>query len=363
MDKITKELSSKILTLGADPKNHRGGIGAVIELYTTFFEDFNFIPTYRPYGNNIKKSIFFVKQTFALIKELNSNKNIQIVHIHGSHSGSFYRKLISFFIAKKVFCKTVIYHLHSSSFDLFYMRSGGFSKKLINYVINNSDKIVCLSPWWKNFYSTNFNCKAIEIINNVVNEPLEINSLHTEPINYPLNFLFLGRIGDRKGIFDFIDIVCKEKASLLGRFKLYIGGDGEIERLNKVINENHLGDIVEYIGWVTNKEKHQYLKKSHVYVLPSYNEGLPISILEAMSYGLPILSTDIGGIPEVLENGVNGFIFKPGDKAALEHSVKYLLDDPEKLIELGKGSLGKIKPYLPNAVATQLIELYEPLLK
>ena len=85
-----------------------------------------------------------------------------------------------------------------------------------------------------------------------------------------------------------------------------------------------------------------------IYILPSYNEGLPISVLEAMSYSLPIISTTVGGIPEILKNGENGFIMEPGDKDAIYHAIFSLMEDKNLCGEMGRKSFEKVQVHLPT---------------
>ena len=361
MKYIKSDISGKILFLGPDYKNHRGGIGAIIGTYNEFIEDFKFIPTFRPYDSNIIKALFFFKQIFVIASKLMFDKEIEIVHIHGSHSGSFFRKLVIFWLSKKIFHKKVIYHLNSSSFDLFYNRSNNTVKSLIRFMMENVDVLICVSPWWKNFYETTFQLKSIIIVNNAVPEP-KLPLFQKDTYAKPLKLLFLGRIGDRKGIFDLMTVIAQNKSSYDGQLKLYVGGDGETEKLEKMIIDSNLQGIVEYVGWVDNEKKLKYLTDCNVYILPSYNEGLPVSILEAMSYQMPIISTTVGGTPVVVENGVNGFIFNPGDLAAISGSIEYLLLNTEKVKQFGESSAKKVEPYLPKNVAEQLVTCYNQLL-
>ena len=116
-----------------------------------------------------------------------------------------------------------------------------------------------------------------------------------------------------------------------------------------------------YLGWVSGAEKIDVFNIADIFVLPSYNEGLPISILEAMSYGLPILSTTVGGIPEIVENGVNGFLVEPGDKNALLEFLEVLVLNKTKRLEMGEKSRLVVADHLPNSVESQLKNLYNSL--
>ena len=116
--------------------------------------------------------------------------------------------------------------------------------------------------------------------------------------------------------------------------------------------------IIEFIGWVSDEKKIQYLNKADAFILPSYNEGLPISILEAMTYGLPIVSTKVGGIPEVLKDGINGFLIEPGNECQLSLIIKKVINDPVSFVSLGQNNSTLIQPYLPHNVKNSLIKIY-----
>ena len=97
-------------------------------------------------------------------------------------------------------------------------------------------------------------------------------------------------------------------------------------------------------------------------ILPSYNEGLPIAILEAMSYKHPVISTPVGGIPEVIENGENGLLVKPGDTAAIADAVRFYIINKEKIAEHGAHAYEIVKDFFPEKVFSDLDGIYQALL-
>ena len=127
---------------------------------------------------------------------------------------------------------------------------------------------------------------------------------------------FLGTIDDNKGIFDVIDIMGKNQNYFRGKIQFYIGGLGQEQRLTQQIATYGISDFVRYLGFVNGNDKAELLSNTDIYIQPSYVESFGISILEAMSYGASIISTNVGGIPEVVDNN-NGFLVTPGDCEAL----------------------------------------------
>lgn len=112
--------------------------------------------------------------------------------------------------------------------------------------------------------------------------------------------------------------------------QLYIAGDGELKKIKDIIKEKRLEKNINCVGWVSGSEKERLLKECSVFVLPSYNEGMPMSILEAMAYKNSVISTEVGGIPQIITNNENGIIIKPGDKDELYNALKGLISNTEK---------------------------------
>jgi glycosyltransferase involved in cell wall biosynthesis len=153
-------------------------------------------------------------------------------------------------------------------------------------------------------------------------------------------------------------VIIENKEKLEGRAMFYIGGKGETEKLIRIIHKNNLNKIVKFIGWVSGKKKIECLNKTDVFILPSYYEGLSISILEAMSYGLPIISTCVGGTPEIVEDKKNGLLIDPGNKLQLLDAIFYALKNQKELQNYGVVSKRKVTKNLPANVKKELLKLY-----
>jgi glycosyltransferase involved in cell wall biosynthesis len=175
-------------------------------------------------------------------------------------------------------------------------------------------------------------------------------------------FLFFGLVCKDKGIFDLVDVIGKNKDKYRNRLKLKIGGNGEIQHLKYLIQKYNIEDIVEFIGWVVAEEKKKVLNNADVFILPSYNEGVPISILEAMSYGKSIIATNVGGIPEIVEKNRNGLLIEPGKHEQIEQAINTLLEHPELIKEFGKNSEQMVQKHLPHSVMEELTDNYNSIL-
>lgn len=345
-------MKQHVLYVGPDYRNHRGGIGAVLAVYAQYITPFKFIPTYS-HGSFLKKFVIYVKAIAFLIWKLSTDREIRIVHIHNASRGSFLRKSLIVMVSK-IFGKKVILHVHGAEFHIFYDKAGIF-RSYIRFIIRRCDVIACLSGQWKLYFESAFPGKKVVVINNVIDPPPSVGV----PVNHSqkVKFLFLGYIGQRKGVFGLIETLRKKENGFAGRYTLVVGGNGEVEQLNHVISENN-SDDVQYAGWVKGEKKNELLSQCDVYVLPSYNEGLPISILEAMSYGKPIISTTVGGIPEIVKPGFNGWLFEPGDHSALTAIIDEALTNRQLLTEYGSRSHELAKDFSPGVVMKHLDGIY-----
>lgn len=321
----------RVLIVGSD-SSVKGGITSVIDRFLNYNwndVDIELLPTYIE-GSSIKKIIFFLKSIFKYIKRLIKN-DFDIAHIHMSYKGSFFRKFIIVSLGK-VFNKKIILHLHGSEFEVFYINSSKIVKRLIRNIFESCDLVIVLGERWKKVVKGIAPNSNISVFNNAVNIP----DYTAEWNEGKINILFLGVLIKRKGIFDLIEAIKILNQNGIVREKnlnFIIGGSGpEEDEIKNKINEYNLNFCVEMTGWVNGKLKEELLKKSQVFVLPSYNEGLPMAILEAMSYGIPVISTDVGSIAEVVIENKTGFLIKPGEYKRIVNCIIAVVKDKAEWI-------------------------------
>jgi len=347
-------MKTHVLTIGPDYRTLKGGIASVLEVYSKYDKEFKFLPTHSS-ESTIKNILVFPLKYFHILFFLLIHPNYKLVHIHSASYISFYRKYLFFLTVKYILRRKIVYHIHSGKYKVFYKNANIFVALMIKQMVEKSDIVICLSIQWKEFFEENFTLKSIYILNNIIPTPIEIIKNREDE---KVIFLLLGRVGKNKGIFDIIETVYKNRDYFIGKIEIFIGGDGEIDRLKQEIKKYRIEEIVKYIGWVSGTKKDRLLANADVYLLPSYNEGLPISILEAMSYKKPIISTDVGGISTIVKNGFNGFLIEAGDKEALFTKMKYFIENREKIDEYGLNSFQLSKDFLPEKVIKNLHILY-----
>lgn len=346
---------TKVLMIGP---NAQGGISSVIKMYKDYGlsenSDVEFLASYK--GSNAFKRLFvFVFFLFEYFWTLLTNKDIELVHIHSASEGSFYRKYFVYKFAK-IFHKKIIFHIHCPAFCRIYKESSKCIKKRTEEVINGSDLVLVLAQYWKDVTFDTFKNKNIKILYNPA-VAKDTNKIAHEK----LNVLFMGRFGKRKGVYDII-----EAAKYIQNNDVVINlyGDGDIEEFQKLINDNNVQEKVKIKGWISGDKKDEAFRTADIYILPSYNEGLPMSVLEALSYGLPVISTPVGGTPETIEEGANGFLIPPGDAKALAEKINLIANDKNLRAKMGQESYRIAKEKFDiHVIVKQLREIYDELIK
>ncbi len=301
----------------------KGGIASVVNGYhNSIMEKENqlyYIESYRD-GNKIDKLLKAIKSYFKYMRVL-CLYNPDLIHIHSSFGLSFYRKLPFIWIGNK--CRIpIINHIHGSEFDKFYTNASNRKKALVVKVFAKCSQLIVLSEEWKNRLSEVMPKEKISIVENYTEiQPIDLDKKKNQ-------ILYLGLINENKGCFDIPQIV-KMVAERINDFKFVLGGVGEIDSVKSQLKYLKVSHLVDFPGWVCDDEKARYLNESKIFFLPSYTEAMPMSILEAIGHGAVVVSTNVGGIPNVITTGVNGMLCKPGDINGFVEALILLLNNNE----------------------------------
>lgn len=326
-------MNKKKVCMIVQDKMVKGGIAAVISGYygSKLEQDYNiiYVESYKD-GGKLTKLFKGICGYFHFAKVLLVDRP-DIVHIHSSFGPSFYRKLPFIYMASWA-KKPIVNHIHGADFDEFYVRASEKKKAQIKKAYNKCAVLIALSAEWKERLSQIVPAEKITIIENY-------SVLHKDALSARLErksnntVLFLGEIGKRKGCYD-IPAVAAEVVKSVPEVKFILGGAGNSadEQAVKALFEKYgVSDHIIFPGWVRGEDKDRLLREADVFFLPSYNEGMPMSVLDAMGYGLPIVSTNVGGIPKIVHDGENGFCIVPGDcKAFATGIIKLLVHDEER---------------------------------
>lgn len=341
----------EVISVGPEFTPLKGGIAQCVATYQkTVFKDFRYVAN-SCNGSVFKKAIKMFVSIFQLFILLLLDKRIRIVHIHTASNNSFKRSAFFVRIAK-VMGRKVIMHIHGGGFKDYY----DANKVYVYRVLSRCEAIVTLSYSWKEFYQNTVGLQNVFVIPNIISEPI----LKNVTSDGKFHLLYLGHICKAKGIFDLVELLHDCHNEYVGKLVLDIGGGMyEEEELRAFIKDNKLENLISFHGWVSGSKKSDLLNKADAFILPSYTEGVPISVLEAESYGLPILSTNVGGIPEIVSNEQNGFLFHPGQKNEMKDAIDKLLKDSNLCAKMGDRSRQIVLDNLPNSVEDKLKKMYK----
>lgn len=352
MTRIAKPIFDKVVFIGPD-KRGNGGISVVLNSYSESFEPFHYLPTNSQSG---RLQGYLTTLCTALRIPFQRLKGRRIGHIHYASGKSWKRKVILMNWMRLWGLKPVM-HCHSAAFKEFCNQKG--TEKVAG-TLRKAKANVVLSQAWNDYFTHTLGLDNVHTVNNIVAKP-QAYDITRNPVNSPLIFLFLGYLGDRKGIFDILKAAKALKAEGLN-FRLIVGGNGEVDRFREEVSRLELDDVVDFRGWISGDMKTLLLAECDVLLLPSHAEGLPISILEAMSFGKAVLTTGVGGIPDVITDSHNGTLVTPGNVDSITRGMKAYIDDRTLAASHGANSAEIIKNFYPNAVADQLEKIYRKLL-
>lgn len=345
--------SGHIISVGCNYNPPKGGIAQVVYTYSRYiFSPFKYVANSGD-GLLIFKLGKLLNALLVFFFKLLFDYKIKIVHIHTASNISFKRSALFVRIAN-LFHKKVVLHVHGGAFRDYYHREAHY----VTSVLNRCDCVIALSETWKKFFEGICDTPVV-VLNNIIEPPQQEICKKDGRVH----LLFLGLLVKEKGIYDLLNMISEHADFFRGRIVLHIGGNGDADILKNTIEQKRISDFVCYEGWVSGHKKIRLFSLCDIYVLPSYIEGMPISILEAMSYGCSILATNVGGIPEIIQDGVNGFLFQAGNKEEMYSKLKKLVVDDNMRMEMGQIGLSKSHAYLPDAVGMDLASIYRRLLE
>jgi glycosyltransferase involved in cell wall biosynthesis len=280
-----------------------------------------------------------------------------VVHAHAASNASFVRKSLLLLVARAAGCQTV-FHLHGARFDQFAQRDAGFlMRRWIRHTLRASSVVIALSERWAAFLRGYAPGARVVVVPNSVPLP----AAPAASAEQAGRILFLGQVDGRKGIYDLLAAV----AALLPGFpqiELAIGGQGELDQVRQRAAELGIADHLVLLGWVDARQKQTELARAAVFCLPSHAEGLPMAMLEAMAAGKAVVVSDVGGIPDAVQDGSNGLLVQPGQVPQLAAALGAVLGDQALRSRLGQQARATIAArFKSDVVIGQIAAIYREL--
>ncbi|MCX7766342.1 MAG: glycosyltransferase family 4 protein [Candidatus Sumerlaeia bacterium] len=279
----------------------------------------------------------------------------RLLYINTVCYSPFWESAVYLLMSRLFFRKSILHYL--SSFHIFYSESSPLAKFLIRQVLKLADSIIVLSRQSESLMnSLNLRRPVTYIPSNVDTAefstavPPKFRDLPDKKY-----VLFIGGADPfRKGILDVfkaIPLVTQKRPDV--RFIL-TGGENVLRY--QQINPPEINQHIYFTGWIAESDRLALYKSADILILPSYNEGLPYVIIEAMACGLPIVASRIGGIPEILEDGANGLLIEPGDYQALAQNILRLLNDAELYRTISQANLAKARSSFEKKILHEKIQ-------
>ena len=259
---------------------------------------------------------------------------VDLLHIHLSDRGSSYRKVVLGRLARLLRVPYVV-HLHGAIFSEFWSDAPFPVRRAIDRLFAESNHIVVMGRHWARVIGDHVP-SATSKISILPNATPATSNAQEVARDGRVRISCLGQLGKRKGTPQLIEAL--QRLADRSDWTATIAGDGNVAEVRSRIENLGLNDRVDVPGWLGAAAVEQLLCQTDVLVLPSFAENLPMVILEAFAHGVPVISTPVGAIPEIVKDGRNGLLVEVGDVAALANAITQLLDDTEMRLALGQAA-------------------------
>jgi glycosyltransferase involved in cell wall biosynthesis len=302
----------------APGRNGRGGIDSVVRLHqgTRMWEMCDMLSTYD--DRNAMRKIWtafkaYAQSPFALL-------HVHIVHVHLAGQISLLRKLPILVLATAM-RKRVIIHVHAGSEESLFVKTPRWAWKL---AFHCADRVIALSPSWAEIIRRNTNHPHVVVVPN----PVKMFSPTLRNTGRPPRVLYVGKLETRKGFDTLIAaaaVVLREQPQV----EFWFAGHGDLTQAREQAESLGISPQIHLLGWLSANELENIYDQVDLFCLPSHNEGVPMSVLEAMSHGLPVICTPVGGLPDIVKDGSNGVFVEPGNIGSIAGEILHLLYEPE----------------------------------
>ncbi|MGJ9423781.1 glycosyltransferase family 4 protein [Aeromicrobium sp. CF3.5] len=259
---------------------------------------------------------------------------VDVLHVHLAHGGSVVRKAAPLLAARMRGVPTVI-HAHSYDFAGWMSRLHPVVRSIARWALR-ADRWVVLGSSHVDTFAPLLKLpvgRFVVLHNPVVLPPTrQVGPEQADGGECPtvVTAVALGRLGVRKGSYDVVAAVETMSISSRARLHIVLAGDGEVDEMVRTVREASLQDTIEVRGWLAPAERDALMAQAEVFVLPSYDEGLPMALLESMAHGLAPIVTPVGGIPHVISHDVEGLLVDPGDISGLAAALTSLVEDDDR---------------------------------
>jgi glycosyltransferase involved in cell wall biosynthesis len=326
-------MRKEIVMIGTAPET-RSGISAVVSVYIAhgLFRRWSacYIATHSD-GSKLRKALAAIKGWARFMARLLAGR-VALLHVLAASGPSFWRKAL-FIVPARIMGVPYVFHVHCGRFVDFYRNDcGPWAKACVRAVFRHAAAVGALSEDWRDELSTIEQARFA-----VVPNPVELPTWRASLDGSPPTVLFLGVVKDAKGVQDLLRAWPAVLEAVPGA-RLVLGGSGDLDAAQRLAAELGVQASVSMPGWVVGEAKSKLLRETWVFALPSHSEALPMSVLEAMAAGIPVVASRVGAIPLAVEDGRSGVLIEPRDASGLAQALIGLLADPVARHAMGRAA-------------------------
>lgn len=322
-----------VLTLSLGLIDYSSMNGYDLTIIDTYKSKFEYLPLWK----HFKLGIDRVFKIFSLLKE----KRYQGVIIFSGSGIGFHERILMSFVCR-IFKVRDLFVIVDGWF-LEIQNSNPFKKMWIRLLLKVPYKLAASGSRWTQFYkSMGVESQRILPVRYWLPQTFKISELPKTVVNRPVRFLFIGWMIKEKGIYEILNAIRILNADFQFNFT-FIGGGTLFKEVEQHIHEKKWSDHISASGWVSSDDFEKIVDSSDVFVLPSYAEGFPMSLIEAMSKGMPAICSNVGGISDSLHHGSNGYLIPPKEVQPLVEAMKAYIVNPNLVYEHSIVTLGLVK--------------------
>jgi glycosyltransferase involved in cell wall biosynthesis len=351
-----------VLIVSAGGLEHGGGIGRMIGYMIEGWSGAAGAPEWRVLdtrGARIDAGapIRFLR---ALLTLRRAAPRRPLLHIHIAGRGSTLRKLIVGAWARRLGLRFVL-HLHDYDYRAFCDGLPRLAFARVRTLFHSADLVVVLGRADADLVRERLGVDPdrVVIMPNAVCAPVPAVTRAAGPA---VRILFLGRLSDRKGVPELIAALADPALASLP-WRATLAGDGELERYRDQAHEAGIADRIEFPGWLDRHRTSRLLRDADILVLPSHQEGMAMSVLEGLAFGLCVVCTPVGALAEVIEDDVTGMLVQPGDAGGLAAALALAIHEPARRRRLAQAGEALFRQrFEARGYAERMLALYRRVL-
>ena len=281
---------------------------------------------------------------FISFTKLVASKKPHVTLIYSSGGFSFLEKALMT-IVSRLLGTPVILSIRAGAFQDSFRRNPAY-RAIAKPLLRAPSLILCQSESWAKFYATESGLppSRLETVQNWIDLDRFVPREQTLGRNTtgPLRLLFVGWVNKSKGIFELLSAVRELSVSFPITLDIVGKGNEYDHAVAMTEGDEVLRRAVKFHGWLSGEDVLERYGEADVFVLPTYAEGFPNALIEAMAMALPVITTPVGGIPDVVRDGRNGLLINPGSTSDLAQAISYMVKNPEKRLHFGRTNRAQV---------------------